>query len=301
MDDIMQKSMVIYLLTDTTNGMRYVGLTTQTLRKRIKEHRRKHGTYIDRAIKAHGWENFTVGVLEQCSTLDELNDRERYWIATLNTKSPNGYNLTDGGEGSLGYPLSQEAKDKISATRSKRAVIYIELGITFESVTKAATFAGVTPTSIVQSCRKPNRTAAGFHWRYLDESSGNEIARQNIIASHGKRAVRCIELDRVFPSIKEAAYWAGVGIPAIAKACNDDNKTSAGFHWAYCGAPFHSEETRKKISHGHRRSVVCIELNMVFSSITEAAAWAGVSASAITNVCKKLSNTAGGYHWEYVD
>ena len=120
MDDIMQKSMVIYLLTDTTNGMRYVGQTTQTLRKRIKEHRRKHGTYIDRAIKAHGWENFTVGVLEQCSTLDELNDRERYWIATLNTKSPNGYNLTDGGEGFGGFKRTGEKHPKYGKPAANR-------------------------------------------------------------------------------------------------------------------------------------------------------------------------------------
>ena len=301
MDDIMKKSMVIYLLTDTTNGMQYVGQTTQTLQKRLNEHRRKHHTYVDRAISSHGWANFTVELLEECATLDELNERERYWIATLNTKAPNGYNLTEGGEGSLGYPLSQETKDKISATRRKRAVICVELGIIFESITKAAKFSDVTPTLIVQSCRKPNRTARGFHWRYLDESSGNETTRQNIIASHGRRAVRCIELNRFFSSLKEAADWAGVGIPAIARACNNSDKISAGFHWAYCEPPFHSEETRKKISQGHRRSVICIELNITFSSITEAAEWAGVSVPSIVKVCKKKSKTSGGYHWEYVD
>ena len=44
-----------------------------------------------------------------------LNEREIFWIAKLNTKVPNGYNLTDGGEG-LVNP-SDETRAKMSANR----------------------------------------------------------------------------------------------------------------------------------------------------------------------------------------
>lgn len=89
---------VIYLITNLLNGMKYVGQTTQPLRRRINEH--KYGDqYIDRAIKKYGLENFKVEVLEECETKQQLNEREIFWIAKLNCKAPNGYNRTSGGEG----------------------------------------------------------------------------------------------------------------------------------------------------------------------------------------------------------
>ena len=87
---------VIYLLTDITNGMPYVGQTVN-LKRRIAQH--KIGDqYVDRAIQKHGWENFTVEVLEECETPEQLDEREIFWIVECNSKSPNGYNFTDGGE-----------------------------------------------------------------------------------------------------------------------------------------------------------------------------------------------------------
>ena len=112
-DDIMNKSMVIYRITNNLNGKTYVGQTQRTLEERMRYHL-KEDLYVDRAIKKHGIENFTVDVLEQCATLDELNEQEKYWIATLNTKAPNGYNLTDGGNGVAGFSHTEESRIKIS-------------------------------------------------------------------------------------------------------------------------------------------------------------------------------------------
>ena len=66
-------------------------------------------------IRAHGVENFTCEVIEECDTREQLNEREIFWIATLNCKAPNGYNLTDGGEGTSGHSHSEETKAKIGA------------------------------------------------------------------------------------------------------------------------------------------------------------------------------------------
>jgi hypothetical protein len=41
---------------------------------------------------------------------------ERALIAELGSRVPDGYNATDGGEGTLGMPLSVEARAKVSAT-----------------------------------------------------------------------------------------------------------------------------------------------------------------------------------------
>ena len=87
--------------------------------------------YVDRAIKKYGLENFKAEVIEECKTTDELLEREKYWIAKLNSKYPNGYNLTDGGDGIFNLivtknneTLSEVAKrreaSKTPAERSER-------------------------------------------------------------------------------------------------------------------------------------------------------------------------------------
>ncbi|MBE8952419.1 MAG: GIY-YIG nuclease family protein [Quinella sp. 1Q7] len=77
---------IIYKLTCLINSKAYVGQTTRTLEKRIEQH--KYGNlYVDRAIRKYGWENFTVEILEECDTREQLNERERYWIAHLNCKN----------------------------------------------------------------------------------------------------------------------------------------------------------------------------------------------------------------------
>ena len=108
---------VIYKITCTLNGKGYVGQTRQKLGRRITEHKRdssKGRPGIDAAIHKYGWENFTVEVLEECP-IEFLNEREIFFISELGTKAPNGYNLTDGGDGGRGCPLSKESRDKISA------------------------------------------------------------------------------------------------------------------------------------------------------------------------------------------
>ena len=108
---------IIYLLHDTTNGMEYVGQTTQTLDARFRQHcnNKRHDMYIDNMIRAHGAENFDRYVLVECATQDELNVWEPFFIILLDTKAPNGYNLKDGGDG--GGHHSQETCAQMSESR----------------------------------------------------------------------------------------------------------------------------------------------------------------------------------------
>ena len=91
----------------------YVGQTTN-LKKRITAH--KCGDqYVDRAIKKYGWKNFRCGVIKNCASKAEMDTWEKFFIILLNTKAPNGYNLTDGGEGIVGLERTPEHNAKISA------------------------------------------------------------------------------------------------------------------------------------------------------------------------------------------
>ena len=48
-----------------------------------------------------------------------------------------------------------------------------------------------------------------------------------------------------------------------------------------------------------KKKIYCVELDMIFNSLKEAAKYAGVDSSGITHAAKGKQNTCGGYHWEY--
>ncbi len=114
---------IIYKITCLVNGKGYVGKTRQKLNDRIRQHKNdgKHGRPgIDAAIEKYKWENFTVEILEECP-VELLSDREIFFIATLKTKAPNGYNLTDGGESCLGFKHTDESRAKMSAAKKGKS------------------------------------------------------------------------------------------------------------------------------------------------------------------------------------
>lgn len=62
-----------------------------------------------------------------------------------------------------------------------------------------------------------------------------------------------------------------------------------------------SEETRKKIGKGNGKLAYCIELDKIFESTCEASRELGICQNSISLACRGKRETAGGYHWEYVD
>lgn len=95
--------MIIYKSTNNITGKVYIGQTTQTLEKRVKNHIKESKTDKNRpfmfAINKYGSDNFTFEIIDSANNLDELNDKEIYWIGYYNSVSPNGYNITGGGQG----------------------------------------------------------------------------------------------------------------------------------------------------------------------------------------------------------
>lgn len=82
------------------------------------DHRRsakKGKTYLARAIKKHGWENFNVEILIREVPSEDLDMLEKSYIEiydSMNRKK--GYNLTKGGEGTSGWIPSEEWRNNHS-------------------------------------------------------------------------------------------------------------------------------------------------------------------------------------------
>lgn len=107
----------IYLRTNLVNGKQYVGQTNNFKRREYNWYNTNWsyaGKLINNARKKYGVDNFKTSILDVVKTQDESNEMETYYIKLFNTKTPNGYNLTDGGEGCSGYNISDEIKKRLS-------------------------------------------------------------------------------------------------------------------------------------------------------------------------------------------
>lgn len=91
----------IYIIKNTVNDKVHVGQTKVSLKLRFQNHlsaaRNGKDYIIGKAIRKYGEDKFYIELLEEC-TVEELNEREKYWIAFFNsTDNRSGYNISTGG------------------------------------------------------------------------------------------------------------------------------------------------------------------------------------------------------------
>jgi group I intron endonuclease len=106
--------MVIYKIVNNINEKVYIGLTTKDLSRRISEHIQENKSYIQRALNKYGLESFTISIIDCADTKEILKEKEKHWIKFYDCKAPNGYNLTDGGDGLINP--SKSVRKQISKT-----------------------------------------------------------------------------------------------------------------------------------------------------------------------------------------
>ncbi len=107
--------MQAYMITNTKNGKSYIGITTRTLSRRWYEHcfvPNSCGQLLNKAINKYGKDAFIIEAIASARTLEDLKEVEKQLIEQHQTKVPNGYNLTYGGDGVFGYKFSEEQKKR---------------------------------------------------------------------------------------------------------------------------------------------------------------------------------------------
>lgn len=221
----------IYLITNTTNNKQYVG-QSQDVKRRIRAHKNKlrvgthPNAHLQSAWNRYGEESFSFSVIEYCPVSD-LSDREMFWIEQLNTFSPNGYNMTLGGEGNRGYVLSDDTKQKLSERAKQRTSWYWE--------------GKVLSDAHKEKLREAAQNRSAEHKRKIGEASRRAMAdpeiKRKMILHQKNRAVYCEELDETFYSMSEAARHTGVSAGNISKVCHGIIKTTGGYHFTLTDVP----------------------------------------------------------------
>lgn len=175
----------IYKVTNQVNGKIYIGFTTQGYQTRWSKHLKdveSGSSYIfHKSIRKYGKECFTLEFIETCSSLTNMKEREIYWISQYQSNQREfGYNMTDGGDGTVGLELSQERKDNLSVRQGSIKVavskytldgIFIE---TFESLNAAARSVTGSVGAISNSI-ETGGTCYGYKWKKETKVKNNIV------------------------------------------------------------------------------------------------------------------------------
>jgi group I intron endonuclease len=173
----------VYCHTNKINGKKYIGITSRKPEKRWNNgNGYKTNVYFYRSIKKYGWHNFQHEILYTDLSKEEASAKEIELIAEYNTcDAKYGYNQSAGGN-----TLTQNAIKKLSERMSgdknpwynkpkhqnnlnatRKAVLCVETGIVYESISQASRMTQINLGHIASTCKGIRKSAGGFHWKYV--------------------------------------------------------------------------------------------------------------------------------------
>ena len=108
--------MIIYKITNLINGKIYIGKDTKNNPDYLGS-----GVLLKKAILKYGKNNFRKEIIEEISTIHELNEREIYWIDKLKACDKNiGYNIAKGGTGGDTYSENPDYNNIIEKLKNRK-------------------------------------------------------------------------------------------------------------------------------------------------------------------------------------
>lgn len=247
-----------YILTanDDPDNVRYVGVTTRTIKQRMHGHKYNAKHAHKRVQPVHKWiwskmeKNIEISItqIDECEK-SEWENREKYWVKHYRDLGFDLLNVSEGGAG----VITKEMRDKSGIQRSieahKKPVCCInpktkELVAIYNSVTEATEAMGLRSKSAIGNALSSitdTILSAGYYWVYKDDyDSGNYILKEINEHAHVKTPVvyrfdlNGNLLDSYF-GVKAAAKGAGA-LSGNTSALNIalKNKTIySGCYWSF--------------------------------------------------------------------
>lgn len=206
--------MVVYIIIHRKTGCCYVGQTIRRLKDRISQHLRGKKQFVDKIIRLEGHDAFEVGILDICSSVEELDARERYWTRYFNCTIPYGFNVVVG---------NNIPRPKIK----RRPIICTTTGEKFSSLAEASLKLGITEFCIDRVCKGRRASTHKLKFAFDDDSNVTEFVPKNY------RRVLCIENGITYDSTSEASRKLNLCRNCIRKVCFGKQKSVRGFHFAF--------------------------------------------------------------------
>lgn len=109
----------VYLTTNQVNGKVYVG---QHRAEAFDAGYKGSGDALWAAIRKYGWKNFSVEMIDQADTQEQLDRKEIFWIEQFRS-THECYNIAKGGAGVSGVVYTEEVRKRMSDSHKKWAAL----------------------------------------------------------------------------------------------------------------------------------------------------------------------------------
>ena len=244
--------MYIYCITNMINNKMYVGKMSKSVNK--SKSYLGSGVVINKAIQKYGKESFIKEILEENVKPEELSIREIFWIEKLNTKLPNGYNLTDGGEGTAGYKKTRIQIEnhrkaiigKKASEETKRKISNAHVGkrkteVHAKNISKGLKGRKLSQDHIkkVSEANKGKKISEEHKKMISDFHKGRLTSEETKVkmslANKAKVKIQQLSLDgqviATYESIKEAIRQTGSVASGVFRCLSGERKTHKGYIW----------------------------------------------------------------------
>lgn len=250
-----ERTWLLYVHTNKINNKKYVGITSMATKQRWANGSGYKGQVFYNAIQKYGWDNFDHEIIVEGLTESEAYYWERLYIKGLNSKSPNGYNITDGGDA---RSMDRSKFIGVNATNIKPLICLNTLEI-FPYQKKALEKYNIFSSAMSQ-CLNGRALSAGklpngekLLWAHYDSTYDiehymelREVIKLRIKnhASIGKekpievrlktsKPVICITTGDIFYSAKEASRSMNIGCGDVGRCCKGLKSHIKGTEWMY--------------------------------------------------------------------
>jgi len=234
---------IIYKITNNVNGKVYIGQTIQPLKYRKKDHlnssERLSHLVLYKAFKKYGKDNFLWEEIDHADTKEELDRKEKYYIALVKaTNKRCGYNMTFGGEGGrhldgTKQKISNSLKGRVVTEKTREKLSRSLIG---KYIQENASWWGRKHTD--EEKRKIGQAQLGEKNHNFGKKASEETIKKMSEAKKGEKHwnhKRVINLStgEVFISAVDASQRTGIDNSLIGKCCKGLRKSAGGFQWAY--------------------------------------------------------------------
>jgi group I intron endonuclease len=316
---------IIYRATNSVNRKVYIGQTVENLLQRKAKHfqdakDKSKRIVFHKALNKYGKDNFEWDVIDVAKNAEELNNKEIFWIKHFNShiKNNKGYNMTNGGLGSVGYKHRIEDVEKMMIIQRKRVesegYIHPFLGKNHTDETKKT-------LSKIAEKRFENINNHPWLGRNHSEESKRKMSESQtgkMVGADNPRAEPVVQLSlegefiKKYDTLTDGAYSISnsASTGAISRCCSEDLKTIYGYIWIY-EKDYNIEYVNYRVKllnimRGHSRVVVQLGLDGKFLNRWEEIKQASIAVygkssgdSSIINCCQFKSSQAFGYIWLY--
>lgn len=230
------KTAIIYRAVNLINGKSYIGLTIRALADRRQQHFARARNHpcptiaLHNAIRKYGTEMLRFSILKSCASYTEAKDEEQRLIALWHPE----YNMTKGGDGTLGLLWTAERRAKHQPPKfwlgKKRPDIAEKIrkrntgNHPSEETRRRLSLAKTGVKQRPETIERRRISNAGF--------THSEETKRLLSALKGRPVVN-IENGLVFGSAKEASVAYGFSHNAVWRVVSGHQATARGMRFAY--------------------------------------------------------------------